>query len=55
VDSGKQRSWQVQSRYAKMMVRCATTEEAVSVTNGAANVIPRNQLDAYIFISSPFL
>jgi hypothetical protein len=37
------------------MMLCAVTEEAVSVTNGAANVIPRDQLGAYIFISSPFL
>jgi hypothetical protein len=55
VGSGKQRSLQVQSHYAKLVVLCAITEEAVSVTNGAANAIPRNQLGAYIFISSPFL
>jgi hypothetical protein len=31
--------------------RYAITEEAVSVTNRAANVIPRVQLGTYIFIS----
>jgi len=45
----------MQSHYAKLRVPCAITEEAVSVTNSAANVIPRNQLGPYIFISSPFL
>src|SRR6266849_369132 len=33
---------------------CPRPAVAVSVTNRAANVIPRNQLGTYIFISSPF-
>ena len=36
---------------ATLMVSWAITEEAVSVTNRAANAIPRVQLGTYIFIS----
>jgi hypothetical protein len=36
---------------ATLMVSWAIREEAVSVTNRAANAIPRVQLDTYIFIS----
>jgi hypothetical protein len=36
---------------ATLIVSWAITEEAVSATNRAANVIPRVQLGTYIFIS----